>query len=93
VFWHLDVDSSHPEAEEGFKGTAVRRLKWNVSWVWNVVKQFGPYLLLLYENWKDLLLVREDQSNITYGLSVVFQKQADLLRYFNITTESINVGR
>jgi len=25
--------SSHPEAEEGFKGSAVRRLKWNVSWV------------------------------------------------------------
>lgn len=27
------IISSHPEAEEGFKGTAVRRLKWNVSWV------------------------------------------------------------
>jgi len=42
--WHLDVGSSHPEAEEGFKGSAVRRLKWYVSWVQNVVRQFGPYL-------------------------------------------------
>ncbi|POM67378.1 Hypothetical protein PHPALM_16641, partial [Phytophthora palmivora] len=27
VVWHLDVDSSHPGAEEGSKGSAVRRLK------------------------------------------------------------------
>jgi len=33
IVWHLDVGSSHPEAEEGFKGSAVRRLKWYVSWV------------------------------------------------------------
>jgi len=45
--WHLDVGSSHPEAEVGFKGSAVRRLKWYVSWVQNVVRQFGPYLLQL----------------------------------------------
>ena len=31
--WHLDVGSSHPGAEVGPKGTAVRRLKWYVSWV------------------------------------------------------------
>ena len=31
--WHLDVGSSHPGAEEGPKGSAVRRLKWYVSWV------------------------------------------------------------
>ena len=31
--WHLDVDSSHPGAEEGPKGLAVRQLKWYVSWV------------------------------------------------------------
>jgi len=31
--WHLDVGSSHPEAEEGFKGSAVRRVKWYASWV------------------------------------------------------------
>ena len=41
--WHLDVGSSHPGAEEGPKGSAVRRLKWYVSWVQNVVRQFGPY--------------------------------------------------
>lgn len=42
--WHLDVGSSHPGAGEGPKGPAVRRLKWYVSWVQNVVRQFGPYL-------------------------------------------------
>ena len=42
--WHLDVDSSHPGAGEGPKGLAVRQLKWYVSWVKNVVRQFGPYL-------------------------------------------------
>ena len=31
--WHLDVDSSHPEAVQGFKGLAVRQIKWYVSWV------------------------------------------------------------
>ena len=41
--WHLDVGSSHPGAGEGPKGSAVRRLKWYVSWVQNVVRQFGPY--------------------------------------------------
>ena len=42
--WHLDVGSSHPGAEEGPKGLAVRQLKRYVSWVQNVVRQFGPYL-------------------------------------------------
>ena len=42
--WHLDVGSSHPGAGEGPKGLAVRQLKWYVSWVQNVVRQFGPYL-------------------------------------------------
>ena len=41
--WHLDVGSSHPGAEAGPKGSAVRRLKWHMSWVQNVVRQFGPY--------------------------------------------------
>ena len=41
--WHLDVGSSHPGAGAGSKGSAVRRLKWYVSWVQNVVRQFGPY--------------------------------------------------
>jgi len=31
--WHLDVGSSHPRTEVGSKGSAVRRLKWYVSWV------------------------------------------------------------
>ena len=43
--WHLDVGSSHPGAGEGPKGLAVRQLKRYVSWVQNVVRQFGPYLL------------------------------------------------
>ena len=33
VVWHLDVGSSHPGAEFGPKGSAVRRLKWHASWV------------------------------------------------------------
>ncbi len=31
--WHLDVGSSHPVAEVGPKGLAVRQLKRYVSWV------------------------------------------------------------
>ena len=42
--WHLDVGSSHPGAEVGSKGWAVRPLKWYASWVQNVARQFGPYL-------------------------------------------------
>ena len=42
--WHLDVDSSHPGGEEASKGSVVRRLKWFVSWVQSVVRQFGSYL-------------------------------------------------
>ena len=45
IVWHLDVVSSHPGAEEGPKGSAVRRLKRYVKWVQNVVRQFGFYLL------------------------------------------------
>jgi Family of unknown function (DUF6467) len=41
--WHLDVGSSHPGAAVRSKGWAVRPLKWYVSWVQNVVRQFGPY--------------------------------------------------
>ena len=43
VVWHLDVGSSHPGAEFGPKGWAVRPLKRYASWVQNVVRQFGPY--------------------------------------------------
>ena len=42
--WHLDVGSSHPPAEVGGKGLAVRQLKRYVSWVQYVVRQYGPYL-------------------------------------------------
>ena len=35
--WHLDVGTSHPGAEAGPKGLAVRQLKW-------FVRQFGHYL-------------------------------------------------
>ena len=45
VVWHLDVGSSHPGAGAGPKGMAVRHLKRYVSWVNNVVRQLGPYLL------------------------------------------------
>ena len=38
-----DVVSSHPGAGAGPKGPAVRRLKWRVSWVQNVVRQFGLF--------------------------------------------------
>jgi hypothetical protein len=41
--WHLDVGLSHPGAGEGPKGRAVRPLKWYMSWVQNVVRQFGLY--------------------------------------------------
>ena len=47
--WHLDVGSSHPGAVLGPKGWAVRPLKWYVSWVQNVVRQFGPYPLQAQE--------------------------------------------
>ena len=47
--WHLDVGSSHPGAVFGPKGLAVRQLKWYASWVQNVVRQFGPYLLRAQE--------------------------------------------
>src|SRR3546814_17702982 len=44
IVWHLDVGSSHPGAGAGPKGLAVRQLKWYVSWVQNVARQFGHYL-------------------------------------------------
>jgi hypothetical protein len=44
-----DVDSSRPGAEAGPKGRAVRPLKRRVSWVQNVVRQFGPFPQRAYE--------------------------------------------
>ena len=71
MVWHLDVGSSHPGAGEGPKGWAVRPLKWHASWVQNVVRQFGPYLLWAQEICEDLTLVREDRVGRTAGISVV----------------------
>jgi hypothetical protein len=50
---------------------AVRHLKRYASWVQNVVRQFGPYLLWALENCEELLLVREDRSGRTAGVPVV----------------------
>ena len=50
---------------------AVRHLKWYVSWVLNVVRQFGPYLPWVFEAWEDLSLVREDRDGHTSGGPVV----------------------
>ena len=69
--WHLDVGSSHPGAGEGPKGWAVRPLKWHASWVQNVVRQFGLYLLRALEICVGLTLVREDRVEQTSGVSVV----------------------
>src|ERR1700680_1983954 len=71
VVWHLDVGSSHPGAGAGPKGMAVRHLKWYVSWVQNVVRQFGPYLPWVFETCEDLSLVREDRDGRTSGVPVV----------------------
>lgn len=46
MVWHLDVDSSYPGGAIAPKGSAVRRVKWYVSWVKYVVKQYGSYLLM-----------------------------------------------
>ena len=43
--WHLDVDSNYPPGVGARKGTAVRRIIINASWVKYVVRQYGPYLL------------------------------------------------
>ena len=69
--WHLDVDSSHPGAGEGPKGLAVRQLKRYVSWVQNVVRQFGPYLLWAEDICEELSLVREDRDGRTSSVAVV----------------------
>ena len=50
---------------------AVRHVKRYASWVQNVVRQFGPYLLWAQEICEDLTLVREDRVGQTSGLSVV----------------------
>src|SRR4029077_16169894 len=71
VVWHLDVGSSHPGAEVGPKGSAVRRLKRYASWVQNVVRQFGPYPPWAQETCEALSLVREDRDGLTSSVPVV----------------------
>ena len=50
---------------------AVRHLKRYASWVQNVVRQFGPYLLWALEICEELFLVREDRNGRTPGVPVV----------------------
>ena len=50
---------------------AVRHLKRYVSWVQNVVRQFGPYLPWVFEICEELSLVREDREGRTSGRPVV----------------------
>ena len=50
---------------EGPKGSAVRRLKWYASWVQNVARQFGPYLLSLIHI-SDPLLAKQVLSQLSY---------------------------
>ena len=69
--WHLDVGSSHPGAEVGPKGWAVRPLKRHASWVQNVVRQFGLYPQWAQETCEELPLVREDRGGRTAGVWVV----------------------
>ena len=69
--WHLDVGSSHPGAEGGPKGSAVRRLKWYASWVQTGASQVGPYLPWAQESCGDASLVREDWEALTSGVPVV----------------------
>ena len=59
IVWHLDVGSSYPGGAYAAKGPTVRRIKWYVSWVQNVVRQFGPYLLYKKEKFV-FTTVRED---------------------------------
>ena len=69
--WHLDVGSSHPGAGEGPKGRAVRPLKRYVSWVQNVVRQFGLYPSRAQEHCGAPSLVREDRDGRTSGVPAV----------------------
>ena len=71
MVWHLDVGSSHPGAGEGPKGWAVRPLKWHASWVQNVVRQFGLYLLRALDICGELTPVREDRVGPASGEPVV----------------------
>jgi len=47
--WYFDVDLLYPCDGAVAKGSVVRRLKQYMSWVQNVVKQFGFYPLIKRE--------------------------------------------
>ncbi|KKU77213.1 MAG: hypothetical protein UY04_C0061G0001, partial [Parcubacteria group bacterium GW2011_GWA2_47_7] len=53
------------------KGLAVRQLKRYVSWVQTVVRQVGLLSAAGVDSLRDLLLVREDRSELTSGLPAV----------------------
>lgn len=47
--WHLDVGSSPLETVVCFKSWVVCPLKWHVSWVQNVTRQFNLYSVWVLE--------------------------------------------
>ena len=53
---------------------AVRQLKRYVSWVQNVVRQFGPYLLWAFDICEELFLVREDRNGRTSGVPIALPR-------------------
>jgi len=69
-----DVGSSYPGGGEASKGLAVRQLKRYVSWVQTVVRQVGLLSSAGVEFWGDLLLVREDRSELTSGVAAVLPR-------------------
>ena len=66
-----DVGSSHPGAEEGPNGSAVRRLKRYASWVQNVARQFGLLSTVSVDTCGGSSLVREDREGRTSCVPVV----------------------
>ena len=66
-----DVGSSHPGAEAGPKGWAVRPLKRHASWVQTVVRQVGLYPMWAQEICGEFSLVREDWEEQTSSVPVV----------------------
>lgn len=100
LVWHLDVDSSHPGGVGAPKGSAVRRVKWYVSWVKYVVRQYGSYLLMELESDKNITLVREDRVIWTSGIPVIVYylyqvcySTAGKLRSERITADSVLSGK
>ena len=53
---------------------AVRQLKRYVSWVQNVVRQFGPYPMWAFDICENPSLVREDRDGRTSSVPVVLPR-------------------